>query len=769
GLTVAQAFQYPSVIACTICCVVTGISRVVLAMHHPLDVLFGWQLGIVVPSIWVLCGCDQWFVEQSATNPSYALSLVVAVAFGMVIAMMKMYHAANAAGHLERIAIWNETNLRAFRALKKESLEKTEEADNVQEERKSSDETVRAKPGFRLRKKKRQAKKKETITDPEEKRQKIEPNLMYTNYLQWGILVGAFLPPPLIVLIGPSFFATAITQASDYAISLSITLGGMVLFGIAIHKIPRAFVASRAVVLALMMMWMILLSQYIVCAILRKPVVALPNGVFEGLDDGTFVSYLGIPYAKPPVGALRFKPPQFPAIDYYGVTKSAKSPGNRCVQTLNRLVMDPLADHAIPESEDCLNLNIYAPKGAANLPVVVWIHGGSFMNGQGYSSLYNGKSLLEADPSFVLVTFNYRVGVFGFLSGQQLSQESSLNAGLLDQAFVFQWVQMFIAKFGGDPTRVTALGQSAGAIAVGIHLAALAGRQQFFQRAIMLSGATPAMVLTPELGEAAFQYLAQKLGCAVGSDQLDCMRSKDARTLNEAVDNSVNLLPVVDGTYLVAEPVVTTQMLKAISKIPILITNVADEGDMYGLLDSAGPILTTEDDNKAKARLLPFPATVQAQILQNYPETNSSEPFRSYGRLFGDILFLCPAWATYSLYSSLGVETYRGLFDHTPTINMYNNDRFQLTDGYDIGVYHGADLPFLWQYKPYLHPSERDFARSYAKTLLSFAKGVQPWEPYKGKQEVYLISNQTVATTNDVFQRCSAYAATIAAFLQSAA
>jgi carboxylesterase type B len=151
------------------------------------------------------------------------------------------------------------------------------------------------------------------------------------------------------------------------------------------------------------------------------PVVSLDYGDFLGLSTATTINYLGIPYAKPPVGDLRFNPPQAPS--YLG-SQSAKEYGNSCLQ------VDQTFNLTL--SEDCLNLNVYAPSHAtpeSNLPVMVYIYGGGFTVGSSAIPLYDGKFIIDAGGDVIVVTINYRVGVFGFLSASQ----STSNAGLLDQ------------------------------------------------------------------------------------------------------------------------------------------------------------------------------------------------------------------------------------------------------------------------------------------------------------------------------------------------
>ncbi|GAA1208170.1 hypothetical protein GCM10009578_058170 [Streptomyces rhizosphaericus] len=182
----------------------------------------------------------------------------------------------------------------------------------------------------------------------------------------------------------------------------------------------------------------------------RPLLVSTDKGVVAGAAADGVARYLGIPYAAPPVGGLRWQPPA-PAAPWPGV-RPADHHGARCVQT---------ATGGPGTSEDCLYLNVHAPEQRTDrpLPVLFWIHGGGFMSGGG--DLYDG-SLLARTNDIVVVTINYRLGVFGFLDLPGLSERGAGNYGLLDQQAALRWTQRNIAAFGGDPGRVTIAGESAG-------------------------------------------------------------------------------------------------------------------------------------------------------------------------------------------------------------------------------------------------------------------------------------------------------------------
>lgn len=291
-------------------------------------------------------------------------------------------------------------------------------------------------------------------------------------------------------------------------------------------------------------------------------------GAVEGRLEGEIWEFLGIPYAAPPVGGLRWKPPQ-PVPPWEGV-RPCRQFGDSCPQpegpwrALGSL------------GEDCLYLNLWVAAGEDRepLPVMVWIHGGAFLSGssslEGVSStpLYDGRHL--AGSGAVVVTINYRLGPFGFLAHPLLSRESpqgvSGNYGMLDQLAALQWVRRNIASFGGDPSRITLFGESAGAVSIlylmvsplatGLFQAAIAESAPFWVRRLL----PPAWRSLREAEEAG-EDLARALGSDASSDVLADMRARSEGELLEAARLEIGLLPggmdfgpVVDGWVLPDRP-----------------------------------------------------------------------------------------------------------------------------------------------------------------------------------------------------------------------
>src|SRR5438477_4351549 len=210
-------------------------------------------------------------------------------------------------------------------------------------------------------------------------------------------------------------------------------------------------------------------------------IVRIEQGAVRGSAAEGVVSFKGIPYAAPPFGLNRFRPPQ--PVELWSGVRDALTYGPTVLKPPYFPPFDALLPEPVIPGEDCLNLNIWSPDlGQAKLPVMVWIHGGAFANGSGAISWYDGSRF--ARDGIVCVTINYRLGVDGFL---YLDNENA-NLGLLDQIAALAWVQENIAAFGGDPGNVTIFGESAGGMSVGTLLA-MPRAVGLFRRAIAESGA----------------------------------------------------------------------------------------------------------------------------------------------------------------------------------------------------------------------------------------------------------------------------------------
>ncbi|EAT59445.1 Carboxylesterase, type B [Chlorobium ferrooxidans DSM 13031] len=317
-------------------------------------------------------------------------------------------------------------------------------------------------------------------------------------------------------------------------------------------------------------------------------VIQLHSGPICGRAEGDVRIFLGIPYAAPPVGPLRWKPPE--EVASWAQVRNCKEFGPSCPQPKEK-------DNAL-YSEDCLYLNIWttAKKPDEKLPVMVWIHGGAFNFGSASLPEYNGRNL--ARKGVVVVTINYRLGPLGFLVHPLLSRESphgtSGNYGLLDQIAALKWIQRNIAAFGGDPGRVTLFGQSAGSRSVSLQLITPLSAG-LFHRAIAESGGP---IIGSEYLSLAFngdmanvskmgRQLASKLGCDSARDVVAAMRARSAEEIVKAADCTTGIFdeglffaPVFDGRVLPEDPLAAYRGGKQ-HDVPIITGSTLNEGNIY--------------------------------------------------------------------------------------------------------------------------------------------------------------------------------------------
>jgi len=297
------------------------------------------------------------------------------------------------------------------------------------------------------------------------------------------------------------------------------------------------------------------------------------DGPVLGLRENGVTKFLGIPYAKPPVGALRWMPPQ-PVAKWTGVRRAYKF-GPTCAQVTT---LGPFAGP--PNSnEDCLYLNVFTPDVKAKLPVLVWIHGGGYFDGA--SNDYDPTKLVSRGK-LVVVTFNYRLNLFGFLAHPALETKGQAagNYGIMDMQAALKWVQRNIATFGGDPNNVTLGGQSAGAGATAANLLS-PGARGLFHRAILQSGGYTPFV-PKSVAEAKGQKFAAAAGCTTG-DIAKCLRAlpaaKIASLAGTASETSPLITnPMVDG-IVIPEQEIDLVRAGRFNKMPIMMGTTRDEGN----------------------------------------------------------------------------------------------------------------------------------------------------------------------------------------------
>ncbi len=371
------------------------------------------------------------------------------------------------------------------------------------------------------------------------------------------------------------------------------------------------------------------------------PRVTLAAGTLEGrwaqLDGVRLREFRDIPYAAPPVGALRWRPPQPPPA-WQGV-RAAQRFGPRCMQLP---LFSDMVFRSDGMSEDCLHLNVWTPAAAsgpsAKLPVLVYFYGGGYVGGDGSEPRYDGASL--AARGIVTVTVSYRLGVFGFLALPALAAESPQHAagnyGMLDQVAALRWVQANIARFGGDPAQVTIGGESAGSIAVSALMTSPLSRG-LFARAIGESGALIAPIAPVTL--ATMEKHGQAFAAKLGDGSLAALRALPAQTLLQATASQSGDADVdLDGWFL-REPPAVSMARGEQAQVPLLLGSNSREGYYTDILKQQSP---TPANYRAALHALFGAQTDRALAL--YPGNSEAEVKQSATALASDFFIAHSTW-----------------------------------------------------------------------------------------------------------------------------
>ncbi|HYT94039.1 MAG TPA: carboxylesterase family protein [Gemmataceae bacterium] len=408
--------------------------------------------------------------------------------------------------------------------------------------------------------------------------------------------------------------------------------------------------------------------------------VTTDKGQVEGRTTGTVDEWLGLPYAQPPVGALRWAPPK-PAASWTGV-RSALPYGSRCAQ---------LASGNGPriDNENCLYANVYAPSVIATgkkLPVLFMIHGGGLLNGAG--DQYDGSLLVQSDD-IIVVTINYRLGPFGLLNLPGLSRsEPAGNFSLLDMEAALRWTKANIAAFGGDPSQVTIAGESAGGLAV-CSLLASPPAKGLFDRAIMESGSCRSN--SEATAQAESLAFAKAAGCPTAATAAACLRGKGVASLVSASANYVPIFYTYGGADMPIPP------LRAIAsgrfnRVPILMGDNHDEGRLF----------TQGYAHDTREQYAQFVTTsfgsLAPKVLARYPLSAYPSPYRA---AYAIGALLTDSW----LYGGIGgcgaQEVASSLGKSTPVYFYQFDDRHapgpnRSLPGYQFGAAHSMELAYLW-------------------------------------------------------------------------
>jgi para-nitrobenzyl esterase len=460
---------------------------------------------------------------------------------------------------------------------------------------------------------------------------------------------------------------------------------------------------------------LLVLATTIVPAAVPDP-VRLDAGLVSGISgaNADIKVFKGIPFAAPPVGALRWKAPQ-PVAHWEGV-KKADQFGPRCMQG---------GQGGQPMSEDCLYLNVWtaATSPSERRPVMVWSYGGAFTGGAGSLPGYDGEAL--AKKGAVIVTYNYRLGPFGWFSHPELTKESGHNAsgnyGLMDLVAALQWVQKNIAAFGGDPQRVTIFGESAGGALIASLVGSAEGKGSF-QRAISESASWMGtrIALTLTLAEA--EQEGTTAAAALGAKSLAELRAVPADRLQK---DARGTRPTVDGWYI-REDLSAAFAQGHQKEVDVLVGSNKDEATFPFFGIPKGSAQDFVRDSRERF------GDLADSFLKLYPAGSDSESNASQLTAFRDELtWQMRTWAAYQAKRGKS-KAYVFYFTHEPPVAAGQPKR---------GAMHTAEIPYVFNIPS---PSWTDTDRALAETMSSYwvnfattgdpnGKGLPPWPQYRDK------------------------------------
>jgi para-nitrobenzyl esterase len=452
--------------------------------------------------------------------------------------------------------------------------------------------------------------------------------------------------------------------------------------------------------------------------------VKLDSGQVSGIPGQSpeVQVFKGIPFAAPPVGDLRWKPPQ-PVAHWDGV-KKADQFGPRCMQAAQ--------PNSQPVSEDCLTLNVWtaAQRASERRPVIVWSYGGGFTSGAGSLPGYDGEEF--AKKGVVFVTYNYRLGIFGFFSHPELTKASDHNAsgnyGLMDLVGVLKWVHNNIEAFGGDPKRVTIMGESAGAIMVASLVGSPEGKG-LFQHAIAESGGYMGLSIGKMTTLDQAEESGKKIAASLGANSLAELRSKPAEDLFKNARGASGL--IVDGWYLTEDPMQTFRSRHQ-NDVDILIGSNKDEGTFFQRGGNSADAFTKRAHDRYGDQANAF--------LSLYPADSDAEATKSQLASFRDeVAWHMRLWAQQT--ERKGHKAYVYYFTHEPPVAPGQTSR---------GATHTAELPYVF------HSNQRlwtDEDRKLSENMLSYwvnfaakgdpnAKGLPQWPVFQANAFAFVLGEQ---------------------------
>ncbi|EKM55972.1 uncharacterized protein PHACADRAFT_256969 [Phanerochaete carnosa HHB-10118-sp] len=482
------------------------------------------------------------------------------------------------------------------------------------------------------------------------------------------------------------------------------------------------------------------------------PSVTLDQGTFIGAPDGVTNMFLGMPFAQPPIGDLRFSLPV--PNDPYNDTYDATSFGLACPQqvapppqqpfpssiinNVTELLLETFGNTSTPSGEDCLNLNVWTPANittGTQLPVVVWIFGGGFEADSPNS--YDGSVIVsrsvEMNQPVVYVSINYRNTAFGFLASQEVKDAGVGNLGLRDQRQALRWVQKYISAFNGDPSRVTIWGASAGAISVSLQMLTNGGDTEgLFHGAFMESG-SPIPVGDITHGQKYYDALVSETGCSGAADTLQCLREVPFDALMAAVNQSPSIdslqsldlawMPRADGAFLPYGPqALVTQ--GSVASIPFVTGDVDDEGTAFSLYSLN---VTTDDEVREYLTTYYLPDTASSQVdalMEVYPQDPAQgSPFDT-----GDLNQLSPQFKRLAaIQGDMVFQAPRRFFlanrSDKQTTYAFLSKRYKSLPG--VGSMHGTDILNV-----YFDGDMTDYLVNFVNNLDPNGPGLLSWPTY---------------------------------------
>jgi para-nitrobenzyl esterase len=495
----------------------------------------------------------------------------------------------------------------------------------------------------------------------------------------------------------------------------------------------------------------------------RHPVVQLGDGAVRGTAGNGVAAFLGVPYAAPPFGPNRMRPPQ-PVTPWSG-ERDATAYGPTVPKGDYPPQYQPLFPEVVIAGEDCLNLNVWTPEAAitgqvSGLPVLVWIHGGSFMNGSGSVLEYDGGAF--ARDGVVCVTINYRLAAEGFLfTGESgPAGDTDANLGLQDQLAALRWVQANIAAFGGDPARVTAAGESAGAMSV-TTLLSMPRSEGLFAQAIAESGAG-AHTLTPDEGAMVAGYLAAALGVpaereaikAVPLDKLvraasdlvvEVQTTPDPARWGQLTLSLLPFAPTVDGTVLPAAPLTSIAAGQG-RNVPLLIGSNREEARLFLV---AAQTIGVIDDSMLEAVAAGY--GLAGDGLAVYRDVlPGARPGDLLAAVISDWFFRVPAIRVAEARAA-------GAGPASGRTWMYRFDHPEPASNHDLGACHGVEIPFVFdtaggaELEPRLgsQPSQATASRVHQVWVDFITRGAPGWAPYDPETRTTGLLTDVVTVADD--------------------